>query len=57
MWIATDGNNLGNSDGMYLFPLDGPHQGHLQQFLSVPAYAEAAGPCISWDERTVLCAL
>jgi secreted PhoX family phosphatase len=57
MWIATDGNALGACDGMYLFPLSGPHQGHLQQFLSVPAYAECCGPQVTWDQKTVLAAV
>ncbi len=57
MWIATDGNKLGHCDGMYLFPLEGRHSGHVQQFLSVPAYAECAGPVITEDQRTVLVAV
>ncbi|NNM47546.1 PhoX family protein [Knoellia koreensis] len=57
MWIATDGNALGACDGMYLYPLEGPHKGHLQQFLSVPAYAETCGPLVTWDQRTVLAAV
>jgi uncharacterized protein len=57
LWIATDGNALGHCDGMYLMPLSGPHKGHLQQFLSVPAYAECCGPLITWDERVVLAAV
>jgi secreted PhoX family phosphatase len=42
---------------MYLFPLSGPHKGHLQQFLSVPAYSECCGPLVTWDQRTVLAAV
>jgi secreted PhoX family phosphatase len=57
LWIATDGNALGHCDGMFLMPLAGPHKGHLQQFLSVPAYAECCGPLVSWDTRTVLAAV
>ena len=38
-------------------PLAGPHKGHLQQFLSVPAYAECCGPLVTWDQRTVLAAV
>ena len=57
MWIATDGNALGACDGMYLFPLSGPHRGHLQQFLSVPAYSECCGPLVTWDQKTVLAAV
>ena len=57
LWIATDGNALGHCDGMYLMPLSGPHKGHLQQFLSVPAYAECCGPLVTWDQKTVLAAV
>lgn len=57
LWIATDGNALGHCDGLYLMPLSGPHTGHLQQFLSVPAYAECCGPLVTWDQKTVLAAV
>lgn len=57
LWIATDGNALGNCDGLYAMPLAGLEKGHLQQFLSVPAYSETCGPVISWDEKTVLVAV
>ena len=57
LWIGTDGNALGHCDGLYLMPLQGPHKGHLQQFLSVPAYAECTGPLVTWDQRTVLAAV
>ena len=57
LWIATDGNALGACDGMYLMPLTGPERGRLQQFLSVPAYAECCGPVITWDEKSVLAAV
>ena len=53
LWIATDGNQLGHCDGLYLMPEDG----HLQQFLSVPVGAENCGPFITWDDRTVLTAV
>ena len=42
---------------MYLMPLEGEHKGHLQQFLSVPAYAECCGPLIEWDDRVVFAAV
>lgn len=57
LWIATDGNALGACDGLFLMPLSGPHTGHLQQFLSVPAYAECCGPLVTWDQRTVIAAV
>ncbi|WP_427384740.1 PhoX family protein [Janibacter sp. G56] len=57
LWISTDGNALGNADGLFLMPLEGDHKGHLQQFLSVPAYAECCGPLIAWDDKTVFAAI
>lgn len=57
LWIATDGNALGHCDGMYLMPLEGEHKGHLQQFLSVPAFSECCGPLIEWDDRVVFAAV
>jgi secreted PhoX family phosphatase len=51
LWISTDGNALGACDGLYAMPLSGPHQGNLQQFLSVPAYGECCGPVIKEDGR------
>ena len=57
LWIATDGNALGHCDGMYLMPLEGEHKGHLQQFLSVPAFSECCGPLVEWDDRVVFAAI
>ncbi|MCW4602257.1 PhoX family phosphatase [Janibacter hoylei] len=57
LWISTDGNALGHCDGMYLMPLEGEHTGHLQQFLSVPAFSECCGPLIEWDDRVVFAAI
>jgi secreted PhoX family phosphatase len=57
LWIATDGNALGACDGLYVMPLAGPERGHLQQFLSVPAFAETCGPVVSFDERVVIVAV
>ncbi|WP_435202451.1 PhoX family protein [Janibacter sp. GS2] len=57
LWIATDGNALGHCDGMYLMPLEGEHTGHLQQFLSVPAFSECCGPLVEWDDRVVFAAV
>ena len=42
---------------MYLMPLEGEHTGHLQQFLSVPAFSECCGPLIEWDDRVVFAAV
>ncbi|MGO1165358.1 MAG: PhoX family protein [Janibacter sp.] len=57
LWISTDGNALGHCDGMYLMPLEGEHKGHLQQFLSVPAFSECCGPLVEWDDRVVFAAV
>jgi secreted PhoX family phosphatase len=46
LWIATDGNALGSNDGLFSVPLDGPHRGHVKQFLTVPIGAETCGPVI-----------
>lgn len=54
LWISTDGNALGNHDGLFLVPLDGDERGHVQQFLTVPTGAETCGPYIS-DERVMVC--
>jgi uncharacterized protein len=52
LWISTDGNALGSNDGLFAVPLDGPHRGHVKQFLTVPIGAEACGPII--EEQFVL---
>jgi uncharacterized protein len=57
LWIATDGNQLDACDGLYVMPLAGRERGRLQQFLSVPAYAETCGPVVTFDERSVLVAV
>ncbi len=59
LWISTDGQpgTLGNSDGLYLYPVRGREAGHLQQFLSVPVGAECCGPYIDLDDNTVLAAV
>jgi secreted PhoX family phosphatase len=57
LWIATDGNALGSNDGFFPTPVSGPHRGHVKQFLSVPYGAEACGPWITEDFRTVFVAV
>jgi secreted PhoX family phosphatase len=44
LWIATDGQPapLGNADGLYLVPTEGPQRGYVAQFLSVVNGAECA---------------
>ena len=57
LWISTDGNSLGNCDGLYLMPLEGEFKGYLQQFQSVPAYSECSGPIIEWDDKVIFTAV
>jgi secreted PhoX family phosphatase len=57
LWIATDGNQLGSNDGFFPTPVDGPHRGHVKQFLTVPYGAEACGPWITEDARSVFVAV
>ncbi len=54
LWISTDGNALGNHDGLFKVPLEGPERGHVQQFLTVPTGAETCGPHIT-DARVMVC--
>ncbi|QZY30481.1 PhoX family protein [Nocardioides coralli] len=56
LWISTDGNALGSNDGLFRVPTEGPHRGHVQQFLTVPYGAEACGPFITDDQRSVFIA-
>jgi secreted PhoX family phosphatase len=53
LWIGTDGNSLGSNDGVFRVPVKGPERGHLKQFLTVPIGAEATGPLMSRDGRTL----
>ena len=59
LWIATDGQAtyLGPNDAFHVVPLSGRSRGHVQQFLSVPVGAEACGPELTPDERTLFCAV
>ncbi|MGZ8737195.1 MAG: PhoX family protein [Nocardioides sp.] len=53
LWISTDGNALGSNDGVFRVPVSGGERGHVEQFLTVPVGAEACGPLISRDGRSV----
>ena len=57
MWLSTDGNALGSNDGLFAAPIEGPERGHLKQFLTVPLGAEACGPFITTDDRSVFVAV
>jgi secreted PhoX family phosphatase len=57
LWIATDGNQLGSNDGMFVMPVRGKERGHLRQFLTVPLGAETCGPMVTADQRSVFVAV
>jgi secreted PhoX family phosphatase len=57
LWIATDGNQLGSHDGIFAVPVRGPQRGRVQQFLTMPTGAEACGPLVSKDGKTVFAAV
>ncbi|MEV6159627.1 PhoX family phosphatase [Nonomuraea sp. NPDC052129] len=57
LWIATDGNQLGSNDGMFVMPVRGKERGHLRQFLTVPLGAETCGPMVTEDQRSVFVAV
>lgn len=58
LWISTDGQgNLGLNDALHLVPVEGPHRGHVQQFLAVPTGAEACGPVIDDEASSVFVAV
>jgi hypothetical protein len=57
LWISTDGNALGSNDGLFATAIEGPERGHLKQFLTVPLGAEACGPFITGDDRSVFVAV
>jgi secreted PhoX family phosphatase len=59
VWIATDGQQrtLGKADAFHAVPVEGPERGRVRQFLSVPAGAEACGPELTPDQRTLFCAV
>jgi hypothetical protein len=56
LWISTDGNVLGSNDGLFRVPTRGPNRGKVQQFLTVPFAAEACGPFITEDQKSVFIA-
>jgi secreted PhoX family phosphatase len=58
LWISTDGQgDLGLNDAIHLVPVEGPHRGHVQQFLAVPTGAEACGPVIDEESSSVFVAV
>lgn len=57
LWVSTDGNVLGSNDGIFRVPVSGPQRGNVQQFLTVPRGAEACGPLIADQGRSLFCAV
>ncbi|WP_460794814.1 PhoX family protein [Nocardioides pacificus] len=57
LWVSTDGNALGSNDGIFRVPTTGPERGRVQQFLTVPRGAEACGPLLTDDDRSLFVAV
>ncbi len=57
LWISTDGNVLGSNDGLFAVPVAGRDRGKVQQFLTMPLFAETCGPFVTEDGRTVFVAV
>ncbi|GAA0405542.1 PhoX family protein [Acrocarpospora corrugata] len=57
LWISTDGNALGNADGLFVMPVSGRERGYVRQFLTVPFGAETCGPMVTDDQRSVFVAV
>ncbi|MCW2814805.1 MAG: hypothetical protein JWN84_2260, partial [Nocardioides sp.] len=57
LWISTDGNVLGSNDGIFRVPTSGPERGRVLQFLTVPVGAEACGPLITDNDRSLFFAV
>ncbi|WP_432039890.1 PhoX family protein [Streptomyces cucumeris] len=55
LWISTDGNALGNHDGLFGVATAGRRRGEVKQFLTVPNGAETCGPIV--QDRRVLVAV
>lgn len=53
LWISTDGNALGSNDGVFRVPVTGAERGNVTQFLTVPRGAEACGPLVADDNRSL----
>jgi secreted PhoX family phosphatase len=57
LWISTDGNVLGSNDGIFRVPTSGPNRGQVLQFLTVPKGAEACGPLVTDNDRSLFVAV
>ncbi|MEE2039894.1 PhoX family phosphatase [Nocardiopsis sp. CT-R113] len=58
LWISTDGQPgaLGINDALHVVPVEGRFRGELRTFATVPVGAEACGPLITEDNKTVFLA-
>jgi secreted PhoX family phosphatase len=58
LWISTDGQPgaLGINDALHVMPVEGRFRGELKTFATVPVGAEACGPFITEDNKTVFLA-
>ncbi|WP_017581166.1 PhoX family protein [Nocardiopsis valliformis] len=58
LWISTDGQpgSMGTADALHVMPVEGRFRGELKTFATVPVSAEACGPFISKDNKTVFLA-
>lgn len=57
LWVSTDGNVLGSNDGVFRVPTSGPRRGQVQQFVTMPRGAEACGPLVTDDNRSLFFAV
>ncbi|WP_232675926.1 PhoX family phosphatase [Nocardioides sp. R-C-SC26] len=57
LWISTDGNVLGSNDGIFRVPVTGPARGQVLQFVTMPRGAEACGPLLADDDRSLFFAV
>ncbi len=53
LWVATDGNALGSNDGIFRVPTAGPDRGKVRQFVTMPIGAEACGPLIADQNKSL----
>ncbi|MCY9784085.1 PhoX family phosphatase [Nocardiopsis sp. EMB25] len=58
LWISTDGQpgSLGYNDALHVVPVEGRFRGELKTFATVPVDAEACGPFVTPDNKTVFLA-
>lgn len=57
LWVSTDGNVLGSNDGIFRVPTKGPNRGQVLQFVTMPRGAEACGPLLADNSRSLFFAV